>query len=162
VFYKNIHNFDRNFDNKKRNTHIKMRIWKTDFTLEGLNDTGHQTMVSHLGIEFTEAGDDFLVARMPVDHRTVQPFGILHGGASVTLAETIGSVASVLCIDLSKQRAVGLEINASHLKGVPSGQFVFATVRPIRLGKTIHVWNIEIRNEKGDLNCVSRLTMAII
>ena len=139
-----------------------MKIWKTDFTLDGLNDTGNQTMVAHLGIEFIESGDDFLVARMPVDHRTVQPFGILHGGASVTLAETIGSVASVLCIDLSRQRAVGLEINANHLKAVPSGNMVFGTVRPIRIGKTIHVWNIEIRNEKGDLTCVSRLTMAII
>jgi 1,4-dihydroxy-2-naphthoyl-CoA hydrolase len=139
-----------------------MRIWKTEFTLEGLNQSGANTLGEHIGIEFIDAGDDFLTARMPVDQRTVQPFGILHGGASVSLAETLGSVASVLCIDITKNRAVGLEINANHLKAVPSGSFVTGTVKPVRIGKSIHVWNIEIRNPKGELSCISRLTVAII
>jgi 1,4-dihydroxy-2-naphthoyl-CoA hydrolase len=139
-----------------------MKIWKTDFTLEGLNQSGANTIGEHIGIEFISGGDDFLTARMPVDHRTVQPFGILHGGASVVLAETLGSLASMLCIDITKNKAVGLEINANHLKGVPAGSYVEGTVRPIRIGKTIHVWNIEICNPKGELCCISRLTVAII
>lgn len=137
-------------------------IWKQDFTIETLNQTGRQTMVEHLGIEFTEAGDDYLRARMPVDHRTVQPMRILHGGASVVLAETVGSVASVLCLeDMGKQSAVGVEINANHLRQATRG-YVYGTVRPVRVGRTMHVWNIEIHDESERLICVSRLTMAII
>ncbi|MEO1515777.1 MAG: hotdog fold thioesterase [Bacteroidota bacterium] len=137
-------------------------IWKQTFTAEGLNQFSANTLVENLGIEFVDFGDDFLRARMPVDNRTVQPFRILHGGASVSLAETLGSVASMLCLDNTEQfSAVGLEINANHLKSARSG-FVTGTVKPIRVGRRIHVWNIEIENEDGQLVCVSRLTMAII
>ncbi len=139
-----------------------MKIWKNDFTLDFLNEMSKNTMGEHLGIEFTAFGDDFLTAKMPVDHRTVQPMRLLHGGASVVLAETLGSVASWLCIDITRYAAVGLEINANHLRGVKEGNEVFGTVRPIRIGKTVHVWNIELKNSRGDLTCVSRLTVSII
>lgn len=138
-----------------------MAIWKTAFTLEGLNSTSKDTIGELLGMEFTAFGDDYLEARMPVDSRTMQPARILHGGASVVLAETLGSVASFLCIDTSRYSAVGLEVNANHLRAV-SGGYVTGTVRPVRIGRTIHVWNIELHDDKGRLNCVSRLTMAII
>ena len=118
-------------------------------------------MCSHTGMEFTEVGDDYLVAKMPVDHRTIQPAGLLHGGASVALAETLGSVASVLCLKSSDKMPVGIEINANHLKATTSG-FVYGKVTAIRRGQNLHVWNIEIRNEKGDLTCVSRLTCMIV
>jgi 1,4-dihydroxy-2-naphthoyl-CoA hydrolase len=137
-------------------------IWKTPPTIEGLNNTSPNTLVAHLGIEFTEVGDNFLIARMPVNEKTVQPFRILHGGASVVLAETLGSVASILCIDMSKQQAVGLEINASHLSSAREGATVFGKVSPIRLGRTIHVWQIDIADEKGKIVCTSRLTMAVV
>lgn len=137
-------------------------IWKHKPTLEAMNAVSTNTMVEHVGIEFIEIGDDYIKARMPVDHRTVQPMRILHGGASVVLAETIGSVASTFCIeDLSKQTAVGVEINASHLKSAKSG-FVYGTARPIKIGRKLHVWNIEIKNEDDKLVCVSRLTIAVI
>ena len=140
-----------------------MMIWKTPPTLEILNDIGKDSMSGHLGIEFTEFGDDFMTASMPVDHRTVQPFRILHGGASVALAETLGSVASVMCLaDMSKYQAVGVEINANHLSSAREGSVVYGTVRPIRIGRTIQVWNIEIKNAEGKLICVSRLTVAIV
>jgi 1,4-dihydroxy-2-naphthoyl-CoA hydrolase len=140
-----------------------MPIWKTDFTLEALNHTGENTLVSHLGIEFVASGDDFLTAQMPVNAHTVQPFRILHGGASMALAETLGSVASILCLaDMSKYQAVGLELNANHLSSVREGAVVFGTVKPVRIGRTIHVWNIEIRDEKEKLICVSRFTVAIV
>ena len=138
-------------------------IWKITPTLEVMNNIGKGSMSDHVGIEFVESGDDFLTAKMPVDARTVQPFRILHGGASVVLAETLGSVASVLCLtDMSKQQAVGVEINANHLSSAREGSYVYGTVRPIRLGRTIHVWNIEIKNEQGKLVCVSRLTVAVV
>ena len=138
-------------------------IWKTPPTLDLLNDIGKDSMSGHLGIEFTEFGDDFMTASMPVDHRTVQPFRILHGGASVALAETLGSVASVMCLsDMSKYQAVGVEINANHLSSAREGSLVYGTVRPIRIGRTIQVWNIEIKNAEGKLICVSRLTVAIV
>jgi 1,4-dihydroxy-2-naphthoyl-CoA hydrolase len=137
-------------------------IWKQEFTLEGINGISSGNMVEHLGIEFTNFGDDFLVAKMPVDHRTKQPMGLLHGGASVALAETMGSVASVLCIeDPTQQMAVGVEINANHLRSAMDG-FVFATVRPLRVGRKMHVWNIEIHDEQEKLICVSRITIAIV
>ena len=140
-----------------------MMIWKTPPTLDILNDIGKSSMSGYLGIEFTAFGDDFMTASMPVDHRTVQPFRILHGGASVALAETLGSVASVLCLsDMSKYQAVGVEINANHLSSAREGSVVYGTVRPIRVGRTMHVWSIEIKNAEGKLICVSRLTVAIV
>ena len=138
-------------------------IWKTPPTLEGLNDIGKNTLSDVLDMKFVEFGDDYLVASMPVDHRTVQPFRVLHGGASVALAETLGSVASVLCLtDMSKQQVVGVEINANHLSSAREGTTVYGTVRPIRVGRTIHVWSIEIKDAKGKLMCVSRLTVAVV
>lgn len=137
-------------------------LWKYPFTLEALQTTSANTLVDHLGIEFTEFGDDYLTARMPVDHRTVQPVRILHGGASVALAETLGSVASVLCLDdPATQTPVGVEINANHLAPAKSG-FVYGTAKPLRIGKRMHVWNIEIKDEAGQLICVSRITIAVI
>ncbi|MEY4905847.1 MAG: hypothetical protein RLZZ292_3662 [Bacteroidota bacterium] len=140
-----------------------MAIWKSAFDLESLNAiNGKETIGGYIGIEFTEFGDDYLIAKMPVDHRTRQPMGLLHGGASVVLAETLGSVASVLCLeDWTKKAAVGLEINANHLSSARNG-WVYGTVKPIRVGRTVHVWNIEIRDEKGKMICISRLTTSII
>ena len=138
-------------------------LWKQPATIEGLNTLNHNTMSGHLDIVFTEVGPDFLTATMPVTGRSVQPFRILHGGANVALAETLGSVASTLCIeDLATHTAVGLEINANHLKSVREGGMVTGICRPIRVGRTVHVWNIEIRDEKGDLSCISRLTVSIV
>ncbi len=136
-------------------------IWKTEFTLEGLNNINDDTMVRHVGIEFTEIGDDYLKATMPVDHRTKQPMGLLHGGASVVLAETLGSVAGLMCCDSTKFTTVGVEINANHLKSVTSGK-VTGTVKPVRIGRTMQVWNVEIRNEAGQLTCVSRFTLMVV
>lgn len=137
-------------------------MFNKSFDLETLNSFGNKSLPGHIGIEFTEIGDDFLVARMPVDHRTHQPFGLLHGGASVVLAETLGSVASMLCLkDPEKERAVGLEINANHLRGVKSG-WVYGKVKAIHLGAKTHVWDIQITNEEGKLVCTSRLTTMII
>ncbi|MFK7806282.1 MAG: hotdog fold thioesterase [Saprospiraceae bacterium] len=137
-------------------------IWKQPATLEGLNNINANTLVEHLGIQWTEIGEDYLKATMPVDKRTHQPLGLLHGGASAALAETMGSVAGMLMLeDISTHSVVGLEINANHLKGVRSG-FVTGTVRPVRVGRNIHVWNIEIHNEEGKLICVSRLTLSVI
>ena len=127
-------------------------IWKTPPTLDILNDIGKSSMSGYLGIEFTEFGDDFMTASMPVDQRTVQPFRVLHGGASVALAETLGSVASFLCLsDKTKYQAVGVEINANHLSSAREGSVVYGTVRPIRVGRTLHVWSIDIKNAEGKL-----------
>jgi uncharacterized protein (TIGR00369 family) len=120
-----------------------------------------KTAVSTLGIEFLEAGDDFIKARMPVDERTVQPFGILHGGASVVLAETLGSVAANHCLRNPDQVAVGLEINANHIRSVASG-WVYGTARPHHIGGSTQVWEIRIEDEEGRLTCLSRITMAVI
>ena len=139
------------------------KIWNQPATLEGLNALNHNTMGAMLDIVFTEIGDDFLTATMPVTEKNVQPYRILHGGANVALAETLGSVASTLCLsDLSAQTCVGLEINANHLKSVREGGMVTGVCRPIRIGKQVHVWQIEIRDEKGELSCISRLTAAIV
>lgn len=138
-------------------------LWKQPATLEGLNAMNQDTLNAALDIRFTEIGEDYLKATMPVSARTVQPFRILHGGASVALAETLGSVASTLCIeDLATHTAVGLEINANHLKSVREGGMVTGTCTPIRVGRQVHVWQIEIRDEKGDLSCISRLTVTIV
>ncbi len=136
-------------------------MFNTNITVDKLNKMNANTLMEQLGIEFVEIGDDYIKAKMPVDHRTHQPYGLLHGGASVSLAETMGSVASVCMLDLSKQYCVGLEINANHLKGVRSG-VVIGTVKPIHTGKSTHVWEISIRNEQDDLVCISRITMAVL
>lgn len=126
-----------------------------------LNKMSTNTMIEHLGIEFTAIGDDFIEARMPVDHRTHQPLGLLHGGASVTLAETLGSIAATCCVDMTKQYCVGLDINANHIKSVKAG-FVKGITRPIHVGKKTQVWEIKITNEQNELVCISRITMAVI
>ncbi|GAB4171908.1 MAG: hotdog fold thioesterase [Calditrichia bacterium] len=136
-------------------------IWKHNLSLDELNEWNKDTLSEHLGIEFVEIGDDYLAATMPVDHRTVQPMRLLHGGASAALAETIGSVAANLCVDATKYACVGLEINANHLKPVRSGK-VKGITRPLQIGKRIQVWEIKIYNEHEKLVCVSRLTMAVI
>lgn len=136
-------------------------IWHSlDVSLDQLNEIGTNTMSSCLGMEFTEIGPDYLRAIMPVDDRTRQPYGLLHGGASVALAETVGSVASSLLIDPLKQICVGLEINANHVKGVLEG-YVHAIARPVHLGSTTHVWDIRICDDENKLVCISRLTVAI-
>ena len=137
-------------------------IWfKKDLKLNDFVDLSKGNMAEHLGIEFTELGTDFLKARMPVDHRTNQPYGLLHGGASCVLAETIGSVASALVIDNSKSICVGLEINANHIRGVREG-FVEGTATPLHIGNSTHVWDIKIHDARNKLVCVSRLTVAIL
>lgn len=138
-------------------------IWKIEPNLELLQSIGVNSLSDNLGIEFIDFGDDFITAKMPVDHRTVQPFRILHGGASVALAETLGSVAGVMSLEPnSKKQVVGVEINANHLSSAREGTFVYGTVKPIRLGRTIQVWNIEIKDEQGKLVCISRLTIAVV
>ena len=137
-----------------------MTLWTSTPTLAALNALNKNTMIAHLGIEFTEIGADFLRARMPVDQRTLQPYGLLHGGASVTLAETLGSSASALCVDDGKA-VVGIEINANHVRGAKSG-WVIGTARALHIGRSTHVWDIRIENEEGKLVCVARLTVAVI
>lgn len=136
-------------------------IWFVQPNLERLNALSANCLPGHLGIEFTEIGDDFLRARMPVDHRTTQPFGLLHGGASVALAETMGSVGATLCIDPMQKMCVGLDINANHVRAIRSG-YVVGTARPLHLGNTTHVWDIRLHDEQNHLVCVARLTMAIL
>ncbi|MEO5583720.1 MAG: hotdog fold thioesterase [Saprospiraceae bacterium] len=130
-------------------------------TAEELNERFSGTLGETLGIKIIEVGDDFLRGSMPVDHRTKQPVGLLHGGASAALAETLGSLGSALFIDQFNTYPVGLEINANHLRSVSSGQ-VIGTAKPIRIGRTVHVWNIEIHNEMQELICISRLTVMLI
>ena len=137
-----------------------MRIFKTPATLESLNQWSKNTLAGYLGIEFTKIGDDFLEARMPVDDRTRQPLGLLHGGASVALAETLGRVAATLCVD-ENRFCVGLEINANHIKAIRTG-FVTGRTNPVHIGKQTHVWEIRITNELSELICISRITMAIL
>ena len=139
----------------------RMSIWHRPYTLEELQQQSCNSMDGHLGIRFTEIGPDFVRATMPVDRRTQQPFGLLHGGASVVLAETLGSVGANLCLDPEGFFAVGQEINANHLRGVRSGR-VTGTARPIFLGARSQVWEIRIEDEKGRLTCISRLTMAVV
>jgi 1,4-dihydroxy-2-naphthoyl-CoA hydrolase len=137
-------------------------IWfDKEMTLEKLKPLGPATMGEHLGIEWSEIGDSYLKVRMPVDNRTKQPYGLLHGGASCALAETAGSVASALVVDHEKFACVGLEINANHVKSATDG-YVIATASPLHLGANTHVWDIKIHDEIGKLICVSRLTVAII
>jgi len=137
-------------------------IWKTKPRLGILNDSSKNTIVEHLDIKFSEIGDDYLEATMPVNNKTVQPFRLLHGGASVVLAETLGSVASNIIAATSNQQVVGLEVNANHLKSVKEGHVVTGRVTPVRIGKRIHVWQIEIKNDLEDLICSSRLTVVVL
>lgn len=138
-----------------------MSIWFRQFNVEELGSFQHGTMGEHLGIEVTDIGEDYLEARMPVDHRTVQPDRILHGGASVALAETLGSVGGTMCVDRESFRIVGVEINANHLRPAMTG-YVTGRASPIHLGRRTQVWNIEIRDDRKRLVCVSRLTIAVI
>jgi len=138
-----------------------MSIFNPGVTVESLNRLSANTMVSHVGIEFTQIGHDFIEAKMPVDSRTQQPLGLLHGGASVTLAETLGSVAATCCVDRETQYCVGLDINANHIKSAKTG-YVFGITKPIHIGKRTHVWEIRIVNEQKELICISRITMAVI
>lgn len=137
-------------------------IWhKKDLLLQEIIHLGKETMGEHIGIAFTEVGPDYIKASMPVDARTRQPYGLLHGGASCVLAETLGSVASALVIDPEKFICVGLEINANHVRGVREGH-VTGIATPLHLGASTHVWDIKIHDERGKLICVSRLTVAIL
>ncbi|MET0961786.1 MAG: hotdog fold thioesterase [Noviherbaspirillum sp.] len=138
-----------------------MAIWNRACTLDELRQRHVDTAEGHLGIEFTEIGEDWLAARMPVDARTVQPFRILHGGASVLLAESVGSCAANMCVDQEQFYCVGLDINANHVRGAKSG-WVTGTARPLHIGKSTHVWQIRITNEAGALVCISRLTMSVL
>jgi len=138
-----------------------MSIWRRRPTVEGLNKLSQSTLLEQLEIVFTEVGDDYLVATMPVDPRTHQPFGLLHGGASAALAETLGSSAANCCLDMDAEYAVGLEINANHLRPVRSG-LVTGTTRPLHIGRRTQVWETRIEDEAGRLACVSRLTMAVV
>ncbi len=138
-----------------------MPIWFYTPDESALPQMAAGTMIEHLGIEFIELGDDFLRARMPVDHRTIQPARLLHGGASVALAETLGSAASFLSIDPARFDVVGLEINANHIRSMRSG-WVIGTARPVHLGRSTHVWDIRIVDEDDRLICIARLTMAIV
>ena len=138
-----------------------MSIWFHRAVPEALDDLSVGTMVENLGIEFIAVGDDSLTARLPVDRRTIQPAGLLHGGASVALAETLGSVAANLCINPAEAACVGLEINANHIRSVRSG-FVTGVARPIHLGSSTQVWDIRITDEQDRLACVCRLTMAVL
>ena len=137
-----------------------MRIWKKPISAPILAAIHEDTAPAHLGMEFLEVGDDFIRARVPVDARTRQPYGLLHGGISVVLAETLGSCgAAYACAE--GHRAVGLDINANHLRGATSG-WVTGITRPVHIGRSTHVWHIEMHNDAGELTCVSRLTMAIL
>jgi 1,4-dihydroxy-2-naphthoyl-CoA hydrolase len=138
-----------------------MTIWKSPRSVEELNSSGVGTLVEHLGIRFTEISDDFIRGTMPVDARTRQPYGLLHGGASVALAETLGSMGATMCVDAKEYLCVGQEINANHVRAARTG-LVTGTARPVHLGGRTHVWTIEIQNDAGNLVCTSRLTIAII
>src|SRR6202795_1177446 len=138
-----------------------MMIWKSLRSVEDLNSGRPGTLVEHIGIEFTEIGDDFIRGTMPVDGRTRQPYGLLHGGASVALAETLGSMGAAMCIDTGEYQCVGQEINANHLRPARSG-LVTGTARPVHLGGRPQVWTIDIVNELRRLVCTSRLTVAIV
>ena len=138
-----------------------MPIWTREISLETVNERCKGSLIGHLGIEVIEIGDDHIRARMPVDARTRQPAGVLHGGASVTLAETLASWAATFAADSSKHHCVGLEINANHVRAVSSGH-VIGTARPVHLGRSTHIWEVRITNEEDKLVCISRVTMAVL
>ena len=138
-----------------------MGLWLTTPDQERLNASSKNTIVELLDITFDAFDDDSMTASMVVDHRTHQPFGLLHGGASVVLAESLGSMASYLCVDTKKFYCVGLEVNANHLRAVRSGR-VTAVARPVHMGRTTHVWDIRLTDDNGKLSCISRLTIAVV
>ena len=138
-----------------------MSIWKAKPDLDMVQKMSAKSMGGHIGMQIIEIGEDFVRGTLPIDRRTVQPWGRLHGGASVVLAEELGSTAANLCIDPDEAFAVGLDINANHLRGVTSGT-VTGTARPIHIGRTTQVWEIRIEDDKGQLACISRLTMAVV
>lgn len=135
-------------------------IWKRPISVEELAAIHKGTAPEHLGMEFLEVGDDFITGRIPVDARTRQPYGLLHGGVSVVLAETLGSCGAIYCAP-EGHRVVGLDINANHLRGATSG-WVTGRTTPVHVGRSTQVWHIELRNDQGELTCVSRLTMAVL
>jgi len=135
-------------------------IWNRPLSVQALTESHRNTAPEHLGLQFLEVGDDFITARVPVDERTRQPFGLLHGGVSVVLAETLGSCGAVYCAPPG-HRVVGLDINANHIRAATSG-WVTGKTTPVHVGRTTQVWAIELRNEAGELTCVSRITMAVL
>ena len=137
-----------------------MRIWKKPISVEELAAIHRDTAVDHLGVEFLEVGDDFIRARVPVNARTRQPYGLLHGGVSVVLAETLGSCGAAYASP-EGHRAVGLDINANHVRGATQG-WVTGITRPVHIGRTTQVWQIDLHNDAGELTCVSRITMAVL
>ena len=137
-----------------------MNIWKKEVSINILTDAHINTAVDHLGMEFLEVGDDFIRARVPVDKRTQQPYGLLHGGVSVVLAETLGSCGAMYACPAG-HRAVGLDINANHLKGAKSG-WITGITYPVHVGRTTQVWQIDMSNDAGEMTCVSRITLAIL
>lgn len=138
-----------------------MSIWFSEPSIETINAWSKGTLVEHLGIEVTAIGEDFITAKMPVDARTLQPQGLLHGGASVALAETLGSIAAALCVNGAEKVCVGLEINANHVRSARNGS-VTGTARPLHIGGTTQVWQTEIVDEGARLVCVSRMTLAVL
>ena len=136
-------------------------IWHRRPTLADLQAMSRATAVEHLGIEFTDVGDDCLTARMPVDNRTIQPHGLLHGGASVLLAETLGSAAAHCCVDAGAALIVGIEINANHVRGVRAG-WVHGTARPLHIGRTTQLWEVRVVDDTARLVCISRLTIGVM
>jgi 1,4-dihydroxy-2-naphthoyl-CoA hydrolase len=138
-----------------------MTIWRSLMSIEELNTKSLATLNHSLGILFTEIGDDFVRGTMPVDERTMQPYGLLHGGASVALAETLGSMGAAMSVDAAEYQVVGQEINANHVRAARSG-LVTGTARPLHIGGRTHVWSIDILNEANKLVCISRITMAVI
>ncbi|MCB0515564.1 MAG: hotdog fold thioesterase [Chitinophagales bacterium] len=139
-----------------------MRIWKNPTNIDFINAISDNTMASFMEIEVTEVGDDYIKAKMPVTAKTAQPYRYLHGGASVALAETLGSIASALCVDHTAFICLGQEINANHIRSAKEGQTVWATATPLHIGKSSHVWDIKITDEAEKLVCVSRLTVVVI
>ena len=137
-----------------------MPIWTRPISVEELTRIHRETAPAHLGMEFLEVGDDFIRARIPVDARTRQPYGLLHGGVSVVLAETLGSCGAIYCCPPG-HRVVGLDINANHIRGATAG-WVTGTTRPVHVGRSTHVWHIDLHDEQGRLTCVSRITMAVL
>lgn len=138
-----------------------MNIWKTPIDMKSIAETRKDTLVELMGIEFTDYGDNFLKGRMPVDKRSHQPYGIMHGGASCVLAETLGSIAGNHCIDYTKEYCVGLDINTSHIRSIKSG-YVYGTAKPIHLGKMTQVWEVRIEDEQNRLISLTRLTLAVL
>jgi 1,4-dihydroxy-2-naphthoyl-CoA hydrolase len=138
-----------------------MSIWFKNYHPEELNTLNEHTLMAHLGMTITEIGPDYLKATMPVDYRTVQPMGLLHGGASLALAESLGSIAATMTLDPEKQFCVGLEINGNHIRAVKNG-FVIGITMPVHIGKKTQVWEIKIFNREEELVCISRITLAVL